>query len=112
SLSPVLADIYDVLMQHELDLIAEGLVIVRNRAWAFASLLAKEPSILHGATSDVHDLEVAGLGKLILHPPGFLETIVEVIAARESRDIVKNIQTLDAIANTPAPMTRTAAAKI
>jgi hypothetical protein len=35
-----------------------------------------------------------------------------VIAARESRDIVKNIQTLDAVANSPAPMTKTAAAKI
>ncbi|HEX3583924.1 MAG TPA: hypothetical protein VH087_19325 [Thermoanaerobaculia bacterium] len=38
--------------------------------------------------------------------------IDEVIAAGESRDIVKNIQTLDAVANTPAPMMPTAAAKI
>jgi len=112
TLSPVLADIYDVLMKHELDLIAQGLVVVRDSAWAFATLLAKEPSVLHGATIAVHDLKVAELGRLILHPPGFLSAVVDVIASRESRDIVKNIRTLDAIANTPAPMTKTAAKMI
>lgn len=112
TLSPVLADIYGVLMQHELDLIADALVIVRDSAWAFAKLLAAEPDVLHSATIKVHDLKVAELGRLILQPPGFLETIVEVIGARESRDIVKNIETLDAIASSPAPMTKTAATKI
>jgi len=34
------------------------------------------------------------------------------VCTGESRDIVKNIQTLDAVANTPAPMTKTANAKI
>lgn len=112
SLSPVLADIYGLLMQHELDLIADGLVFVRDRAWAFAKLLAEEPAILHRATIDVHDAEVAAIGRLILHPPGLLENIVEVIAAQESRDVVKNIRTLDAIANSPAAITPTAAAKV
>jgi hypothetical protein len=60
----------------------------------------------------VHDLKTAGLGKLVLDPPGLLLSLVDVIAAAESRDIVKNIQTLDAVANAPAPMTKTAAAKI
>lgn len=112
TLSPVLANIYDVLMQHELDLIADGLVVVRDGAWIFAKLLAAEPKIVHAANIDVHDLEVAALGRLILQPPGFLQGIVDVIAARESRDVVRNIETLDAIASTPAPMTKTAAAKI
>ncbi len=112
SLSPVLADIYAVLMQHELDLIADGLVFTRDRAWAFASLLAREPVFLHAATIDVHDIETAALGTLILNPPGLLAQIVDVIASRESRDIVKNIETLDAAAETPAPMTATAAAKV
>ena len=112
SLSPVLADIYKVLMQHELDLIADGLVILRDSAWDFATVLAKEPLILHPATISIHDLEVAGLGALILHPPALLQAIVDVIAVQESRDVVKNIDTLDAIANTPAPMTKTAAEKI
>ena len=112
SLSPVLADIYDVLMQHELDLIADGLVITRDSAWLFAKELAIEPSIMHPATIMMHDMRVAGLGTLILHPPKLIADAVAVIAAAESRDIVKNIETLDAVANTPAPMTKTAAAKI
>jgi hypothetical protein len=112
SLSPVLADIYDLLQKYELDLIADALVVTRDSAWEFATVLAKEPAIAHPVTMSIHDLEVAGLGLLILHPPGILQRIVDVIASRESRDIVKNIETLDAIANTPAPMTKAAAAKI
>jgi hypothetical protein len=112
SLSPVLADIYAVLMKYELDLIADGLVVVRDAAWHFAEVLAFEPAILHPATISLHDLEVAQLGALILHPPPFLANIVAVIASQESRDIVKNIETLDVIANHPAPMTKAAAARI
>ena len=112
SLSPVLADIYAVLMQHELDLIADGLVFVRDRAWAFATLLAREPAILHRPTIELHDAEVAAIGRLILHPPGLLENVVNEIGAKESRDVVKNIRTLDAIANSPAAITATAAAKV
>jgi len=112
SLSPVLADVYKVLMSHEMDLIAEGLVIVRDDAWRFAKLLAATPGFVDPAVITVRDLKVAELGKLILRPPGFLENIVELIAAQESRDIVKNIRVLDAMAETPAPLTKTAAAKM
>ncbi|MBV8517087.1 MAG: hypothetical protein JO197_06735 [Acidobacteria bacterium] len=112
SLSPVLAELYDLLMKYELDLIADGLVVVRDAAWDFAKLLAFEPAILHPASISLHDLEVAQLGALILHPPALLANIVAAIASQESRDIVKNIQTLDGIANHPAPMTKAAAAKI
>jgi len=112
SLSPVLADIYSVLMQNELDLIADGLVITRDSAWLFAKELAIEPSILHPETIMLHDYRVAALGTLILHPPKLIADAIAVIAAAESRDIVKNIETLDAVANTPAPMTKTAAAKV
>ena len=112
SLSPVLADIYSVLMQHELDLIADGLVITRDSAWLFAKELAIEPSILHPETIMLHDYRVAALGTLILHPPKLIADAIAVIAAAESRDIVKNIETLDAVANTPAAMTKTAAAKV
>ena len=111
-LSPVLADLYDILMKYELDLIAEGLVIVRDDAWHFATVLAGEPGILHPSTIMLRDLAVAKLGALILHPPEILQKIVDVIAARESRDIVRNIETLDGIANAPVPMLATAAAKV
>ena len=50
------------------------------------------------------DLEVAKLGTLILYPPELLAAIVAVIAAQESRDVVRNIQVLDGIASTPAPI--------
>jgi hypothetical protein len=111
SLSPVLADVYAVLMKNELDLIADGLVVVRDSAWAFARELSIVPATLHSPAIMLHDLEVSKIGSLILHPPLF-SGIIEIIAARESRDIVRNIRTLDVIANTPAPMTATAAAKI
>jgi len=97
-LSPVLADIYDVLQKNEIDLIGDGLKVTRDSAWCFAEELAIEPAFLHPATIMVHDLEVAKLGTLILHPPGFLANVVKVIAASESRDIVHNIEVLDAIA--------------
>ena len=99
-LSPVLAEIYDVLQQNEIDLISDGLKVVRDSAWCFAETLAMEPAILHPPTIMVHDLEVAKLGTLILHPPGLLANVVAVIAARESRDIVRNIEVLDRIAAT------------
>jgi len=107
SLSPVLADLYDVLMQHEIDLIDEALIVFRDGAWRFATLLAGEPSILHPATIMVKDLEVAKLGTLILYPPPILAAIVAVIASKESRDVVHNIEILDGIASTPAPISYT-----
>jgi Family of unknown function (DUF5995) len=111
SLSPALAEIYSVLMGHELDLIADGLVIVRDGAWRFAKLLAATPGFVDPSVIAVHDLKVAELGKVILDPPG-LGWIIEKIAAKESRDIAGNIRVLDAMAERPAPMTATAAAKI
>ena len=51
--------------------------------------------------------QVATQNELIYDPPGEMGPIqwaVNAIAARESRDIVKNIQVLDAIAATPAPI--------
>ena len=107
SLSPVLADLYDVLMQHEIDLIDEALIVFRDGAWRFATLLACEPSIMHPATIMVKDLEVAKLGTLILYPPPILAAIVAVIASKESRDVVHNIEVLDRIASTPAPISYT-----
>ena len=101
-LSPVLADIYDVLQKYEIDLIGDALQLTRDSAWCFAQKLAIEPPILHPPTIMVHDLEVAKLGTLILHPPGLLANVVTVIASRESRDVVHNIQLLDGFASTVA----------
>jgi hypothetical protein len=98
-LSPVLSDIYDVLMRDEIDLIDDGLKIFRDAAWHFAEVLAAELPPLHPPTIMLRDLEVAKFGTLIFYPPPLLATIVAVIASRESRDIVHNIEVLDAIAS-------------
>jgi hypothetical protein len=103
-LSPVLSDIYDVLMKNEIDLIGDALLIFRDGAWRFAELLAAEPPFAHPPTIMIKDLEVAKFGTLILYPPPLLASIVAAIASKESRDIVHNIQVLDAIAATPAAM--------
>ena len=67
------ADLYDVLMQHEIDLIDEGLIVFRDSAWRVATLLACEPSIMDQATIMVKDLEVAK--QLILYPPDLIARI-------------------------------------
>jgi hypothetical protein len=103
-LSPVLSDIYDVLMEDEIDLITESLKIFRDAAWRFASVLAAEIPPLHPPTILLRDLEVAKFGTLIFFPPPLIAAVIGAIASRESRDVVHNIEVLDAIASTPAPI--------
>ncbi len=106
-LSPALADVYAVLKQHQIFVINEALRTFRDDAWRFASLLAAEPSFVRPATIWVRDRRVAHQAQLIFDPPGLVGLIqwaVDAIAARESRDVVKNIRVLDEIAATPAPI--------
>lgn len=109
-LSPALADVYAVLMQHEIFVINEALKTMRDSAWRFATILAVEPAFLRPITIWARDRKVARQVELIYDPPGVVGLIqwaVDAIAARESRDIVRNIQVLDAIASTPAPIQTT-----
>jgi len=101
SLSPVLSEIYDVLMRNEIDLIDDGLIVFRDEAWRFAEVLAAELPPLRPPTIMLRDLEVAKFGTLIFYPPPLLAAIAAAIGARESRDVVRNIEVLDAIASTP-----------
>lgn len=103
-LSPVLSDIYDALMQNEIDLITESLKIFRDAAWRFATVLAAEIPPLHPPTILLRDLEVAKFGTLIFFPPPLIAAVVAVIASRESRDVVHNIDVLDDMASVPAPI--------
>jgi hypothetical protein len=50
----------------------------------------------------VRDLQIAQQGALTYKPPLPISAFVSAIAARESRDIVSNLQVLDEIASTPA----------
>jgi hypothetical protein len=109
-LSPALADVYAVLMQHQIFLINEALKNFRDDAWRFASLLALEPSFARPVTILVRDRTVARQTELIFDPPGLVGLIqwaVNAIAERESRDVVRNIRVLDEIASTPAPIRTT-----
>lgn len=102
-ISPVLADVYGVLMDNQIFMINEGLKFFRDGAWQFASILAREPGIARSATVWLRDQQVAGRADLIYHPT-VLDSLVDAVAARESRDVVKNIRVLDQIASTPAPI--------
>lgn len=106
-LSPALADLYGVLMNNEIFLIDEAVKNLRDSAWRFATLLALEPDFMHRLTIWERDRKVANQAELVYDPPGLIgliDKIVKEIATRESRDVVKNIQVLDQIASTPAPI--------
>ena len=106
-LSPVLADLYTVLQDNEINLINETLKSFRDSAWVFATVLARGPDILHLGTSLARDLQVAQQGALMYKPPVPISAIVSAIAARESRNVARNIRALDEIASTLAPIKTT-----
>jgi Family of unknown function (DUF5995) len=106
-LSPVLADLYAVLMDHQVFVINEAVRNFRDSAWRFATILALEPAFARPVTIWVRDRRVSHQAELIYDPPGLvglIDKVVRDIAARESDDIVRNIQVLDRIASTPAPI--------
>ena len=106
-LSPVLADVYAVLTGNEIFLISEMLTALRDSAWRLATVLALEPGFLRPMTIWARDREVAIEVEAIYDMPavvGPIHSIAAAIAARESRDIVKNIRVLDSIASKPAPI--------
>jgi Family of unknown function (DUF5995) len=106
-LSPALADLYHVLTNNEIFLIDEAVKTLRDSAWTFARILALEPGLAHPVTIWARDQKVSTQAELIYDPPGLiglLNEIVASIAARESRDVVKNIRELNEIAATPAPI--------
>lgn len=109
-LSPALADVYAVLMEHQILVINEALKTLRDDAWRFATTLASTPSFLRPVVILLRDRSVATQGALMFDPPGLIGLIqwaINRIAAEESRDVVRNIQVLDEIAATPAPISVT-----
>jgi Family of unknown function (DUF5995) len=106
-LSPALADLYHVLTNNELFLIDQAVKILRDSAWTFAGILALEPRLARPVTIWTRDQQVSRQAELQYDPPGLiglLKEIVASIAARESRDVVKNIRELNQISATPAPI--------
>jgi hypothetical protein len=106
-LSPALADVYAVLQQHQIFVINEAVRNLRDSAWRFGALLAAEPAFARPPTIWVRDRQVARQEELIYNPPsltGLIASMLRTVGERESRDIVKNLQALDEIASTPAPI--------
>lgn len=106
-LSPALADIYTVLMDNQVFLINEAVRGFRDDAWRFATVLAVQPRFTRPVTIRLRDVRVARQGQLMYEPPGVVGLIqwaITAVAARESRDVAKNIRVLDEIASAPAPI--------
>jgi hypothetical protein len=103
-LSPVLANLYSVLKSEQIALINETVQGYRDSAWRFAMILAVTPGFADPAAIVVRDLQIAQQAALIYKPPAPLSAFVGAIAAQESRDITSNLQVLNEIASTPAPI--------
>lgn len=106
-LSPELAELYQILADHEIFLINQAVAAIRDSAWRFAIVLAVLPRFAHPLAIGVRDRTVAAQADLIYDPPGvvgLIQATIDEIAERESRDVVHNIQVLDEIASTPAPI--------
>jgi hypothetical protein len=106
-LSPALADLYRVLADNEIFLINQAVATMRDSAWRFAVFLVVVPGFVRPLAIWARDRKVAAQADVTYHPPGvvgLIESIVGAVAERESRDIVRNIQVLDEIASTPAPI--------
>jgi Family of unknown function (DUF5995) len=109
-LSPELAELYQILADNEVLLIDQAVAALRDDAWRFAIVLAVLPGCARSLIIWARDREVAVQADLIYHPPGvigLIQATVDEIAERESRDVVRNIQVLDEIASTPAPIKTT-----
>lgn len=106
-LSPVLAQIYAVLHENGVSLITRTLTAFRDSAWRFAVILAMEPELLRPGTIVARDLQIAQQGALMYDPLPPLDGIVAAIAAAESRDVAYNVEALDHIARTLAPIQTT-----
>ncbi len=103
-LSPVLAALYATLRNEQIHLINETVQGYRDSAWRFATVLAATPGFADPAAIVVRDLQIAQQGALFYKPPLPLSAFVSAIAAQESRDIASNLQVLNEIAATPAPI--------
>lgn len=87
AVSPVLADLYQVLGKHEMALVDGGIGDSRAAAWTFALKLASEPPSLQGPTIAVQDLLVARLIPTLFSPPEPLESVAQLIARQENTNI-------------------------
>jgi Family of unknown function (DUF5995) len=97
-ISPVLAQLYAVLQQYEIDLIDDSLIVFRDSAWAFAGDLSVLP-VWDPVKIIARDASTAAFGAVVMNPPSIIALFVNAIAAQESRDVGANITILNQIAS-------------
>ena len=83
----MLKEVYEVLGQHELTTIDDGLMITRDNAWAFVNSLSEESSLLRPELVTKRDAEAASIGRFLLNPTIPFSWITNLIATKEVRDV-------------------------
>jgi hypothetical protein len=94
AVSPLLADLYQVLGKHEMALIDAGLGGSRTVAWTLANTLAGQPPAQQALTIAAQDAVVARLIPVLFTPPEPLEAVAQITASQESQNIPKVVADL------------------
>lgn len=87
AVSPLLADLYQLLGKNELALIDDSLGGSREVAWTLATALAGQPPAQQALTIAAQDALVAALIATLLAPPEPLEGVAQIVAREENSDI-------------------------
>lgn len=98
--SPRTRTIRDLLPGDEVEEINALLIVFRDLAWKFANVLADSPDDFQELV-DLQDSRACLLSTCYLYPPDKIRAIVDWIADKESRDVARNVRTLDVAAAIP-----------
>jgi hypothetical protein len=96
SLSPVMAEVYDVFAKFETRAIDVMLDFTRADAWAFAIQLALLDAEAQQAAIAERDMLIANTAAKIVSPPGLLAKMFEAVWLLESHNVTKIIEALNA----------------
>jgi hypothetical protein len=94
AVSPLLADLYQVLGKHEMALIDDGLGGSRTVAWTLAKTLAAQAPAQQALTIAAQDAIVAGLIPTLFTPPEPLEGVAQLVARQENPDTAQVVADL------------------
>jgi hypothetical protein len=94
AVSPLLADLYQVLGKHEMALIDAGLGGSRTVAWTLATALVVQPPTEQALTVKAQDSVVAGLIPVLFTPPEPLEAVAQITAREENQNIAQVVADL------------------
>ena len=98
--SPRTQTIRDLLPGDEVEEINALLIVFRDLAWKFANVLADSPDEFQELV-DLQDSRACLLSTCYLYPPDKIRGVVDWIADKESRDVARNVRTLNVAAAIP-----------